>query len=91
MHNKFEQDTWKILKSSPCLQGQIVDVKYEKSIGHFDFFQPILNLSENWLLVTCITYLSRIHEELFKLSCPQANVHTDANANRNADAEIQLQ
>ena len=31
------------------------------------FFQALLNLSENWSLVTCITNLGRIPEKLFKL------------------------
>ena len=55
-------------------QGQIIDVKCEKSqkIGHF---QPLLNLSENWSLVTCITNLRSIHEKLFKLSHSQVNVN----------------
>ena len=38
------------------------------------FFQPLLNLSENWLLVTCITDLKMIHEKLFKLSRPQCQI-----------------
>ena len=61
-------------------QGQIIDVKCEKSqlIGHFEFFSPLLNLSENWSLVTCLTNLGRIHEKLLKLSRPQVNVNADA-------------
>ena len=51
-----------------------------------NFFQPLLNLFENWSLVTCITNLGRIHEKLFKLSRPQVNVNADA-----AVAELQLQ
>ena len=31
-------------------------------------------MSENWLLVTCITDLKRIHEKLFKLSRPQGQI-----------------
>ena len=57
-------------------QGQIIDVKCEKSqkIDHFFFLRPLLNLSENWSLVTCITNLKRIREKLFKLSCPQGQI-----------------
>ena len=33
-----------------------------------------MNLSENWLLVTCITDLKMIHEKLFKLSRPQGQI-----------------
>ena len=38
------------------------------------FYQPLLNLFENWLLVTCITDLKMIHEKLFKLSRPQGQI-----------------
>ena len=38
------------------------------------FFQPLLNLSKNYLLVTCITNLKRICEKLFKLSRPQGQI-----------------
>ena len=36
--------------------------------------RPLLNLSENCLLVTCITYSKRIHEKLSKLSRPQCQI-----------------
>ena len=59
-------------------QGQTIDVKCEKSheIGNFEFLNPVLNLSENWLLITCIglTNLSRIHEKLLQLSRPQGRL-----------------
>ena len=48
------------------------------------FFQPLLKLSENWSLVTCLANLGRIHEKLFKLSRPQVNANAE-------DAELQLQ
>ena len=38
----------------------------EEKIGFFEFFLPLLNLSENWSLVTCIANLGRINEKLFK-------------------------
>ena len=41
-------------------------------------FQPLLNLPENWLLVTCITILERIHGKII------GNADADA-------AEVQLQ
>ena len=67
-------------------QSQIIYVKCEKiAINRpIFFFQPLLNLSENWSFVTYITNLGRIHEKLFNLSCPQVNVNAD-------DAELQLQ
>ena len=56
-------------------------------IGHFDV-SALLNLSENWLLATCSTKLSRLHEKLVKSSFPQVNVNPDDDAD---DAELQLQ
>ena len=38
------------------------------------FFQPLLKLSENCLLATCITNLRSIHEKSFKLLCPQGQI-----------------
>ena len=38
------------------------------------FFLPLLNSSENWLLVTCITDLKIIQGKLFKLSRPQGQI-----------------
>ena len=69
-------------------QGQIIDVKCEKcnKSAILNFFRLLLNLSENWSLVTCITNLGRIHGKLFKLSRPQVNANADAD-----DAELQLQ
>ena len=50
------------------------------------FFQPSLNLSENWLLVACITDLKMIHKKLFRLSRPQGQI-IDINAkNQNKSA-----
>ena len=58
----------------------------------FSYFYPLLNLSENWSLLTLLTNLEAIHETLFKLSRPQVNVTADANANAEADeAELQMQ
>ena len=73
------------------IQGQIIDVKCKNrnKLAIFNFLKSLLNLSENWSFVTCIT-LGRIHEKRFKLSCPQVNVNPDANADAD-DAEIQLQ
>ena len=36
--------------------------------------QPLLNMSENCSLVTCITNLGRIHVKLFMLSRPQGQI-----------------
>ena len=38
------------------------------------FVQPLLNLSKNYLLVTCIKNLKRIREKLFKLLRPQGQI-----------------
>ena len=57
-------------------QGQIIDVKCENrnKSAIFFFFRPLLNLSKNYLLVTCITNLKRICEKLFNLSRPQGQI-----------------
>ena len=54
------------------------NAKNRNKMAILNFFHLLLNLSENWSLVTCITNLGRIHEKLFKLSRPQVNVNTDA-------------
>ena len=36
---------------------------------------PLVNLSENWLLATCGSNLSRIHENFLKLSCSQGKIN----------------
>ena len=77
-------------------QGQIIDLKCENlnKSDILNFFsaliklRPLLNLSENWSLVTCITNLGGIHEKLFKLSRQQVNVNADADADT---AKLQLQ
>ena len=56
------------LKSLLRLQGQIIDVKCKKiaiNQPFWNFFQPLLNFSKNYLLVTCITDLEMIHEKFF--------------------------
>ena len=72
MQNKFEKDTFML--SRP--QGQLIDINAKNSnkSAILIFFQPLLNLSENWSLVTCITNLGRIHEKLFMLSRPQGRI-----------------
>ena len=61
-------------------QGQIIDVnaKNRNKSAIFNFFQPLLNFSENWSFLTCITNLGRIHEKHINLSCSQVNVNADA-------------
>ena len=66
-----------LLSNSPGLQGQIIDIKCQKNCNKsaiLIFFQSLLNLSENWSLVTCITNLERIHKKNFRLSCPQGKI-----------------
>ena len=55
-------------------QGQIIDMKNRNKSAIWIFFQPLLNLSENYLLVRWITNSKRIHETLFKLSRPQGQI-----------------
>ena len=83
MDNKFEEDTWKVIaptRSNYWRKRRKIAI----SRPFWILFRPLLNLSENWSLVACITNLGRIHEKLFKLSRPQVNVNAD-------DAELQLQ
>ena len=54
-------------------QSQIIDVNRNKS-AILNFIQPLSNLSENCLLVTCITNVNRIHEKLFKFPRPQGQI-----------------
>ena len=90
MHNKFEQDkltTFNVIAHTSSNYRRKMQKSRNKSAISI-FFQPLLSLSANWSLVTCITNLKRIHEKLFKVFRPQVNVNADANAD---DAEIQLQ
>ena len=76
MHNKFGQDTWKTFyviaptRSNYWRKMRKIAIKSAILI----FFQPLLNLSENCLFVTCITNLKRIHGHFFKLSRPQGQI-----------------
>ena len=69
------------------LQGQIIDVKCSNrnKSAILNFFQPLLNLSKNYLLVTCITNLQRIREKLF-LSRLQGQIIDVKCSNRNKSA-----
>ena len=88
MHNKFEKDTWKTFQVIAPTRSNYWRKRWKIAISRpfWIFFQPLLNLSEKWSLVTCKTNLGRKHEKLFKLSRPQVNVNADADA-----AELQLQ
>ena len=88
MHNKFEKDTWKTFQVIAPTRSNYWRKRWKIAISRpfWIFFQPLLNLSEKWSLVTCKTNLGRKHEKLFKLSRPQVNVNADAD-----DAELQLQ
>ena len=88
MHNKFEKDTWKTFQVIAPTRSNYWRKRWKIAISRpfWFFFQPLLNLSEKWSLVTCKTNLGRKHEKLFKLSRPQVNVNADAD-----DAELQLQ
>ena len=52
----------------------------------FFFFQPLLNLSKNYLLVTCITNLKGICEKLFNLLRPQGQIIDENVENLNKSA-----
>ena len=76
MHNKFEKDMWKTFQVIAPTRSNYWRKMWKIAINRpfFFFFRPLLNLSENWSLVTCITNLKRIREKLFKLSRPQGQI-----------------
>ena len=94
MHNKFEKDMWKTFQVIAPTRSNYWRKRWKIAISRpfWIFFQPLLNLSEKWSLVTCKTNLGRKHEKPLKLSRPQLNVNADADADADADdAELQLQ
>ena len=75
MHNKFEKDMWKTFQVIAPTRSNYWRKMWKIAINRpFFFFRSLLNLSENWSLVTCITNLKRIREKLFKLSRPQGQI-----------------
>ena len=88
MHNKFEKDTWKTFQVIAPTRSNYWRKRWKIAISRpfWIFFQPLLNLSEKWSLVTCKTNLGRKHEKLFKLSRPQVNVNADATPNFNCNS-----
>ena len=60
------------VKHDKLLRLEKIQMKLERPF--WIFFQPLLNFSKNYLLVTCITNLKRIGEKLFKLSRPQGQI-----------------
>ena len=77
MHNKFQQDTWKTFQVITPTRSNYWRKMWKITINRpfLIFFTSLLNLSENWSLVTYITHLGRIHGKLFKLSCPNVKAH----------------
>ena len=88
MHNKFEEETRKT--SQVIAPTRSIYWRKMRKIAinqpFWNFFQPLLNLSKNYLLVTCITNLKRICEKLFKLSRPQGQIIDLNEKNRNKSA-----
>ena len=75
MHNKFEKDMWKTFQVIAPTRSNYWRKMWKIAINRpFFFFSAIIELSENWSLVTCITNLKRIREKLFKLSRPQGQI-----------------
>ena len=76
MHNQFEEDMWKTFQLIAPTRSNYWRKMWKIAINRpfFFFFRPLLNLSENWSLVTCMTNLKRICEKLFKLSRPQGQI-----------------
>ena len=77
MHNQFEEDMWKTFKVFAPTRSNYWRKMWKIAINRpfFFFFRPLLNLSKNYLLVTCITNLKRICEKLFNLSRPQGQIN----------------
>ena len=76
MHNKFEEDMWKTFQVIAPTRSNYWRKMRKIAINRpfWIFFHPLLNLSKNYLLATCITNLKRICEKLFKLSRPQGQI-----------------
>ena len=76
MHNKLEEDTCENVEVIAPTRSNYWRKMRKIAINRpfWIFFQPLLNLSKNYLLVTCITNLKRICEKLFKLSRPQGQI-----------------
>ena len=76
MHNKLEEDTCENVEVIVPTRSNYWHKMRKIAINRpfWIFFQPLLNLSKNYLLVTCITNLKRICEKLFKLSRPQGQI-----------------
>ena len=76
MHNKLEEDTCEnvgvIVPTRSNYWRKMRKIAINRPF--WIFFQPLLNLSKNYLLVTCITNLKRICGKLFKLSRPQGQI-----------------
>ena len=66
MQNKFWKDTWKTFQVIAPTRSNYwhTDEKIRNKAVILIFLQPVLNLSENWLLVTYMANLGRIHEKL---------------------------
>ena len=76
MHNKLEEDTCENVEVIAPTRSNYWRKMRKIAINRpfWIFFQPLLNLSKNYLLVTCITNLKRICGKLFKLSRPQGQI-----------------
>ena len=76
MHNRLEEDTCENVEVIAPTRSNYWRKMRKIAINRpfWIFFQPLLNLSKNYLLVTCITNLKRICEKLFKLSRPQGQI-----------------
>ena len=76
MHNQFKEDMWKTFQVFAPTRSNYWRKMWKIAINRpfLLFFRPLLNLSKNYLLVTCINNLKRICEKLFNLSRPQGQI-----------------
>ena len=76
IHNKFEENMWKTFQVIAPTGSNYWRKMRKIAINRpfFFFFRPLLNFSNNYLLVICITNLKKICEKLFKFSRPQGRI-----------------
>ena len=86
MHNKFEEDTWIFFQVIAPTRSNYWRKRRKIAISRpfWIFFQPLLKMSDNWSLVTCITNLGRIH---FKLSLTPTPPLTPTTLNFNCNSQ----
>ena len=75
IHNKFEENMWKTFQVIAPTRSNYWRKMWKMAINRpfFYFFRPLLNLSENWSLVTCIQNLKRICKTIQVIAPTRSN------------------